>query len=64
MKEGDIIEIDVDKEEINVKLSDKELEKRRKKLRPFKPKVKSGWLSRYSAFVASADKGATLYSPK
>ena len=60
LNEGDIIEIDVHKKSINAKISDQEFEKRRKKMRPFTPKVKGGWLARYSAFVSSADTGAVL----
>jgi dihydroxy-acid dehydratase len=60
IKNGDVIEIDVHKKEINVKVSQKELNKRKKKMIPFKSKVKGGWLARYSHFVQSADKGAIL----
>jgi dihydroxy-acid dehydratase len=60
IRNGDIIEIDVNKKKINVKLSEKELRERRKKKTPFKSKVKGGWLARYSRFVQSADKGAIL----
>jgi dihydroxy-acid dehydratase len=60
IKNGDIIQIDVNKREINVKLSEKDLKERRKKKAPFKSKVPGGWLARYSHFVQSADKGAIL----
>lgn len=60
IKNGDIIQIDVNKKEINVKVSEKELKERRKKKIPFKSKVTGGWLVRYSHFVQSADKGAIL----
>ncbi|MBN1694447.1 dihydroxy-acid dehydratase [candidate division WOR-3 bacterium] len=60
IKNGDIIQIDVNKREINVKLSEKELKERRKKKAPFKSKVPGGWLARYAHFVQSADKGAIL----
>jgi len=60
LKTGDIIEIDVDKRKIDVKLSQKELAARRKKQVPFKSKVVGGWLARYMSFVESADKGAIL----
>ncbi len=60
LKTGDIIEIDVDKRKIDVKLSQKELAARRKKHVPFKSKVAGGWLARYMSFVESADKGAIL----
>lgn len=60
IKNGDIIEIDVHKNRINVKVSQKELKERKKKMKPFKSKVKGGWLARYAHFVQSADKGAIL----
>lgn len=60
IKKGDIIEIDVGKNKINARVSEKELNERRKKAVPFKSKVKGGWLARYSKFVESADKGAIM----
>jgi len=60
IKNGDIIEINVHKKAINVKVSQKELKERKKKMTPFKSKVKGGWLARYAHFVQSADKGAIL----
>jgi dihydroxy-acid dehydratase len=60
IKNGDAIEIDVHKKEINVKISQKELKERKKKMKPFKSKVTDGWLARYTRFVQSADKGAIL----
>ncbi len=67
LKDGDIIEIDIPNRSINVQLSDKELEKRRKDelLRgddAFTPKdrnrVVSKALRAYAKMVSSADKGA------
>jgi len=60
LKNGDIIEIDVNKKSINVKISKGEITQRMKKRKPFKSKVKGGWLKRYSSFVSSADTGAVL----
>ncbi|MDP3980623.1 MAG: dihydroxy-acid dehydratase [Chlamydiota bacterium] len=60
LKNGDIIEINVHKRAINVKLSEKEIQKRMKLVPAFKSKVQGGWLARYSRFVKSADKGAVL----
>jgi len=60
VENGDIIEIDADARTINLKISDSEIEKRLKKLPQFESKVKGGWLSRYSRFVQSADKGAMM----
>jgi dihydroxy-acid dehydratase len=63
LKNGDVIEIDVIKKKIDVKLSQKELALRRKKQLPFKSKIAGGWLVRYMSFVESADKGAVLSDP-
>jgi len=60
LKNGDLIEIDVNKKKINVKISKEELKDRRKKRSPFKSKVAGGWLARYASHVESADKGAVL----
>lgn len=60
LKNDDLIEIDIDNKTINVKLSDKEIEKRRQKLKPFKLKVKYGWLARYAQHVLSANFGAVM----
>ena len=60
LKTGDIIEINVHKHSINVKLSNQEIAERKKKVKPFRSKVKGGWLARYSSMVTSADTGAVL----
>ena len=60
LKNGDIIEINVHKHSINVKLSQTEILKRKKSVKPFKSKVRGGWLARYSSMVTSADTGAVL----
>ena len=60
IKEGDIIEIDIPSASINVKLSNSELEERRKSHVMPEPKVKSGWLARYAKLVSGADKGAIM----
>lgn len=60
IKNGDIIDIDVMKNSMNVRLTQVEIAQRLKQLKPFKSKVKGGWLSRYSALVTSADTGAVF----
>ena len=60
VQEGDIICIDIPNSKVNVKLSDEELEKRKSEWKQPEPKVKSGWLNRYSRLVTSADQGAIL----
>ena len=60
IKEGDIIEIDIPNRTINVKLTEEELDKRRKAWKCPAPKVKSGYLARYAYLVSSAAQGAVL----
>ncbi len=58
--EGDIIEINIPESKINVQVSDEELNERRKSYVKPEPKVKSGWLARYSTLVSSANTGAVM----
>jgi len=58
LKEGDIIEIDIPNETLNVKLSDAELAERRKTWKPPEPRITKGCLARYAALATSADTGA------
>lgn len=60
INEGDIIDIDIPGASINVRISDQELEERRKGWKPMEPKIKEGWLSRYSRMASSASRGAVL----
>jgi len=60
VKNGDLIEVDIPAGKLNVKISQAEIAQRLKKLKPFQPKVKTGWLARYARFATSADKGGIL----
>lgn len=60
IKEGDIIDIDIPSYSINVRLSDAELDERRKNFIPKDTTIKSGWLSRYQRLVTASSKGAVL----
>lgn len=60
IEEGDIIEIDIEKNSIKVLVSDKVLETRRKSYVPKKPRITKGWLARYARLVSSSHKGAIL----
>ena len=60
VQEGDIIEIDINAGNINVKVSDEELEERRKNWVIPEPKIQTGYLAKYAKLVSSADKGAIL----
>lgn len=63
LEEGDIIQIDITKNALNVALSEEELNKRREKWVPKQPKITTGYLARYSALVTAASKGAILEVP-
>ena len=60
VKDGDIIEIDIEKGILNVKVSDEEMAKREEGWTPNEPKVKTGYLRRYSKLVSSAMQGAVM----
>lgn len=60
LKDGDIISIDINNNKLEVKLSDEELEERRKNFKPLEAKVKEGYLARYAKLVSSAVEGAIL----
>jgi len=59
--DGDIIELDLNNRRIELKISDEELEARRKaEWKDFEPKVKTGYLARYSKLVTSASTGGVM----
>jgi len=60
VKEGDTIEIDIPNRSIELGVRSSELEKRKKKWKPPKPKITTGWLARYAKLVTSANTGAVL----
>jgi dihydroxy-acid dehydratase len=60
LKDGDVIEIDIPKGMLSVRLSEEELARRRQEWTPPKPKVTSGYLARYAKMATSADTGAIL----
>ena len=60
VQDGDIISIDIDKCQINFKVSEEELAKRKENWTPLEPKVKTGYLRRYSKMVSSAIQGAVM----
>jgi dihydroxy-acid dehydratase len=59
---GDMIEIDLEKRSLKVRLEESEIEGRLAALAPFESKIQSKWLRRYAHFVTSADTGAVLTS--
>ncbi len=64
VKEGDIISIDIPGRKLDVKISDEEMEARRKEWTPREPKVNTGYLARYRELVTSGNRGAVLEIPR
>jgi len=60
VKEGDRIAIDIPKRKIALLVSAEELKKRKKAWKPPKPRIQSGYLSRYASLVTSGSTGAIL----
>lgn len=60
VENGDIIVIDLPNRTINLQVSDEVLAERRQTLQPFEPKIKRGWLARYSALVTNASQGGVM----
>ncbi len=60
VRDGDIIDIDIDAGTLHVRLSDQEIADRLAALPEAKPKVTEGYLARYARSVASANEGAIL----
>ena len=64
LQNGDIISIDIPNRTLDVELSESELQKRLLVLPAFEPKIKKGYLARYSYMVTSASTGAILKIPE
>ena len=60
IEDGDIIEININKRSLNLLVDDKTLKERRKNLKPFTPKIKSGYLAKYARTVQDASHGAIV----
>jgi dihydroxy-acid dehydratase len=60
LRNGDIIKIDIPKHKLGIELSQKELKQRLAALPAFRPRVKAGYLKRYSDRVSSASTGAVF----
>ena len=58
VREGEIININLDSKEINLEVSQKEIEERLKSWKAPVPKYKRGVLYKYGKLVSSASKGA------
>lgn len=60
VEDGDTIEINLTERTIDLLVDDAVLEERRSKLAPFEPKIKKGYLARYSKLVTSASTGGVM----
>ena len=60
VKEGDVIEMDIPKRSLELKVKSDELNKRKENWKPPEPKIKEGWLARYAKVVTSANTGAVV----
>ena len=60
LEDGDIIDIDVDNYRLSVRLSDEELEDRRKNFKPYIKDIQGSWLKQYRQLVTNASNGAVL----
>jgi dihydroxy-acid dehydratase len=60
IKDGDIIEINIPENSIQVLISEEELAERRKEWIPKEPRITTGYLKRYAKSVTSGCKGAVL----
>jgi len=59
VQEGDRIRIDIPAKTISLLVDEAELSRRKANWRPPEPKIKHGYLARYSRMVSSGSKGAT-----
>ncbi|WP_432613337.1 dihydroxy-acid dehydratase [Cytobacillus oceanisediminis] len=60
VENGDIIELDLNNRTINLEISDEEFEERKANWQGFEPKVKKGYLARYSKLVTNASTGGVM----
>jgi dihydroxy-acid dehydratase len=58
VQDGDIITLDAEARELNVKVSDEEMEKRRAQWTPRENGYPHGVMAKYAKLVSSASKGA------
>ena len=60
VKDGDIISVDITRRSLKLEISESQMEARLKKWSPPKPKIKKGYLARYTRLVTSANTGAVI----
>ena len=64
IRDGDKITIDLINRTLNVNQSEEELYRRKNQLEPFRAKVKTGYLARYTSLVTSANTGGIMQVPE
>ncbi|MFA4910452.1 MAG: dihydroxy-acid dehydratase [Desulfobacteria bacterium] len=60
VENGDVIEIDIPNKRLILKVSDEEIERRKRGWKAPEPKIKEGYVYRYSKLVTSASTGAVF----
>jgi len=60
LQDADIIDLDIEAHKLEVELSDEEIRRRLSELPEWRPRIKKGYLSRYSRLVTSASTGAVF----
>lgn len=60
VENGDHIIVDIEKRILDVQVPEEEWEKRKANWKGFEPKVKTGYLARYSKLVTSANTGGIM----
>jgi dihydroxy-acid dehydratase len=60
VQNGDLIVIDIEKRTMDVQVPEEEWEQRKANWKGFEPKVKTGYLARYSKLVTSASTGGIM----
>ncbi len=60
VRDGDLIEIDIAGEQLNLLIPEAEIQRRTARWTPPEPRIKKGYLAVYSCLAKSADKGAGL----
>ena len=60
LEDGDTISIDIPGNNLEAKLSKEQIADRREKQQPFSPRIKTGYLQRYSSMVRNAGTGAVV----
>ena len=58
VRDGDTIALDVEKRELNVRVSDEEMDQRRKEWTAPEPNYKTGVMAKYAKLVSTASRGA------